>query len=67
MTAFTFHLSKASDIKFMEQLAKKLNIPYEKTEDKRNHSQELKNVIEEGISDFKNGKTTKVDIKNLWK
>ena len=51
----------------MEQLAKKLNIPYEKTEEDRNHSQELKNVIEEGISDFKNGKTTKVDVKNLWK
>ncbi|MEY3500803.1 MAG: hypothetical protein RL308_2472 [Bacteroidota bacterium] len=67
MTAITFHVEAQSDVKFIEQLAKKMNIPYEKSKDKSPYNPKFVAKIKKGEQEIKDGKGISIAIDDLWK
>lgn len=67
MTAITLHIESLSDIKLIEALAKKLNIPYEKTKEKSPYNPQFVAKIKRGEEDIKKGLGKKIDVDDLWK
>jgi hypothetical protein len=67
MTAITFHVEAQSDIRFIEQLAQKLNIPYEKSKEKSPYNPKFVAKIKKGEQEIKAGKGTSIAIGDLWK
>lgn len=76
MESMTIHPKNKEQAKLFEQLAKMLNVPFEKKQDSQLterektvelYGREFVEKIERGEKAFKDGKGVKVDIDNLWK
>jgi len=67
MTAITLHLTNLNEVKLVEQLAKTLKVKFEKKEEESPYDPEFVAKILRSDEDVKNGRTHKLDLKNLWK
>ncbi len=70
MTTIVIHPQSAEQENLFEQLAKVLNVPFEKSEEESPYDPEFVKKIEQGIEDVKNGlgrKITLEELDNLWK
>jgi hypothetical protein len=70
MTTIVIHPQSEEQESLFEQLAKALNVPFEKTEAESQYDPEFVKKIEQSREDIKNGlgrKITLEELDNLWK
>ena len=65
MDAILIHPKSEEQTKIFEQLAKVLELPFEKIKVKQNQDYEA--MLKESYQQAKNGKTVKMNISDLWK
>lgn len=70
MTTIVIHPQSEEQESLFEQLAKALNVPFEKSEEESPYDPEFVKKIQQGIEDEQNGlgrKVTLEELDNLWK
>ena len=70
MTTITIHPQSEEQESLFEQLAKALNVPFEKSEEESPYNPEFVKKIQQSIEDERNGlgrKVTLEELDNLWK
>lgn len=67
MVAITIHPKSKEEAKVFEQMAKALNIPFEKVKTKRGYRSGFVNKIKKGDKDKKAGNYRIIKTADLWK
>ncbi len=68
MEAITIHPKTKEQASLFEQLAKTLNVPFEKNKKERSHyNAEFEGKMRESSKQAKQGKTVKISLDEIWK